>query len=112
VQMGELPQMITVKNALVHASAYLQKHKAGHTLSMPARVTAALNVPLAEWCQKNGFAWRINGKTLTLRLLADGENYVPPDPTIPPVGTPISKLHPGNRMRLMMGQSLLPEGNK
>lgn len=102
--------MITASNALIHALAYLQAQKAGHTMSMPASYTKALDMPLAEWCQKNGIAWWINGKTLTLRLLADGENYSPPDPTIPPVGTPLNKLHPGNRIRLMMGQPLLPEG--
>lgn len=104
--------MITVKNALVHALAYLKTQQAGHRMSMPVSVTESLQVPLAEWCEKNGLVWWINGKTLTLRLLADGENYIPPDPTIPPVGTPVSQLHPGNRMRLMMGQPFLPEGKK
>lgn len=112
MQMGELPEMITVKNALVHALDYLKTQQAGHCMSMPARVTDALDEMLGEWCQRNGLAWSINDKTLTLRLLADGENYIPPDPTIPPVGTPLNKLHPGNRLRLMMGQPFLPEGNK
>lgn len=107
--MGELPLMITVQNALIHALAYLQAQQAGHTMSMPARVADVLDVPLAEWCQKNGLAWWINGKTLTLKLMADGENYEPPDSTIPPVGTPLDKLHPGNRLRLMMGQAMLPQ---
>ena len=102
--------MITASNALIHALSHLQAQQAGHCISMPVRVTAALNIPLSEWCQKNGLAWSIDGKTLTLRLLADGKNYSPPNPKIPPVGTPLNKLHPGNRMRLMMGQSLLPEG--
>lgn len=102
--------MITASNSLIHALAFLQTQQAGHCMSMPSSVTAAINVPLAEWCEKNGLAWWVNGKTLTLRMLDDGENFTPPDPTIPPVGTPMGKLHPGNRLRLMMGQPLLPEG--
>lgn len=101
--------MITFQNALIHALAYLKTQQAGHCMSMPLKVTSALNIPLSEWCEENRLAWSITGQTLTLRLLADGESYAPPDPTIPPVGTPISKLHPGNRFRLMEGLPFLPQ---
>jgi hypothetical protein len=100
--------MITISNALLAALAFLQTQQSGHVIHMPASAAQRLN--LSEWCAKNGLAYWINGKTLTLRLLADGVDFVPPDPTIPPVGTPLNKLHPGNKIRLMMGQPLLLEG--
>lgn len=99
--------MITVSNALVSALAYLQAQQAGHTIKMPA--AAANGVDLPAWCEKHGLSFAISGGKLTLQLRQDGPGYQPPDPRIPAPGTPIEKLHPGNRFRVMFGQSLLPQ---
>lgn len=58
--------MITVANALLAALAYLQTQPAGHTISMPTK--CCKREEIADWCEKHGLRWWINGPTLTLQL--------------------------------------------
>lgn len=69
--------MITLSNALINSLAYLQTQQKGHKIFLPKK--AADGVDLKSWCAKHGLSYWINGRTLTLQLRQDGENYSPTD---------------------------------
>lgn len=99
--------MITIANALEFSLNWLQSEPAGKSISLPLAAAKSLN--LVEWCALHDLNYSVSEDTLTLTNRVDGKRYVSPDPTIPPPGTPINKLHPGNRFRLLAGLPLLPQ---
>ena len=95
--------MMTFANSLVHIHAYC--------LANPGVSVLLSNRDVARMCETQTTleVWA-GEKGLTLESRPGGwrlRSDAPKLPVPPPVGTPLDQLHPGNKFRLMFGQSLL-----
>lgn len=100
--------MITYSNLQQSAASYLLAHH-GQRLTLTRHQLKQAGFEefhaLEAWMERHGLQCQTVGTDFTFW---HGE-LPPPDPSIPPQGTPIDQLHPGNRFRVMFGQSLLPQ---
>jgi len=101
--------MITYANLPQSVAAWLLSHP-GQRMRINIKQFRSCGIrefhEFEAWMEKHGLQSRAIGADF---LIWHGELPTPAPDFIPPPGTPIDKLHPGNRFRVMFGQPLLPE---
>ena len=100
--------MITYANLQQSVAAWLLSHP-GQRIRINIKQFRLAGIrdfyEFETWMEKHGLQSKSDGADF---LTWHGE-LPPPDPSIPPPGTPIDQIHPGNRFRVMFGQPLLPQ---